>query len=59
MHVFRDPKTGEVAAGAEDKIRQCNYVVVLTRVEEELDNEETGGYKIIDVRDDRLLDIYS
>lgn len=46
---FRDPKTGEIAEGDENKIEQCGYVAVLTRVEEELDNEETGGWKIIDI----------
>jgi import inner membrane translocase subunit TIM44 len=46
---FRDPKTGEIAEGDENKIEQCGYVAVLTRIEEELDNEETGGWKIIDI----------
>lgn len=46
---FRDPKTGEVVVGDENKIEQCGYVAVMTRIEEELDNEETGGWKIIDV----------
>lgn len=50
MHAFRDPKTGSVVVGADDRIKQCSYVVVMTRLEEELDNEETGGWKIIDVR---------
>lgn len=49
LHAFRDPKSGEVVVGAEDRIRQCSYVVVMTRIEEQLDNEETGGWKIIDV----------
>ena len=49
MHAFRDPKTGSVVVGADDRIKQCSYVVVMTRLEEELDNEETGGWKIIDV----------
>lgn len=46
---FRDPKTGEVAAGDENRIEQCGYVAVMTRLEEELENEETGGWKIIDM----------
>ena len=46
---YRDLKTGEIAVGDENKIEQVGYVAVLTRVEEELDNKETGGWKIIDV----------
>jgi import inner membrane translocase subunit TIM44 len=45
---FRDPKTGEVVIGDENKIEQCGYVMVMTRIEEELDNEETAGWKVID-----------
>lgn len=36
--------------GAEDKVEQCHYAAVVTRVEEELDNELTGGWKIVEVR---------
>lgn len=49
MHCFRDPKTGEVKLGADDRVASCGYVAVLTRLEDELDNPETGGWKIIDV----------
>lgn len=46
---YRDLKTDEIAVGDENKIQQVGYVAVLTRVEEELDNEETGGWKVIDM----------
>ncbi|GAA98361.1 uncharacterized protein L969DRAFT_334238 [Mixia osmundae IAM 14324] len=46
---FRDPKTGEVAAGSEDQIDQCGYVMVMTRIEEELENPITAGWKVIDI----------
>ncbi|GAA5981373.1 hypothetical protein JCM11641_005298 [Rhodosporidiobolus odoratus] len=46
---YRDLKTGEVTVGDENKIEQVGYVAVLTRVEEELDNLETGGWKVIDM----------
>ncbi len=46
---YRDLKTGEITVGDENKIEQVGYVAVLTRVEEELDNEVTGGWKIIDM----------
>ncbi|GAA5866310.1 hypothetical protein JCM8547_000735 [Rhodosporidiobolus lusitaniae] len=46
---YRDLKTNEIAVGDENKIQQVGYVAVLTRVEEELDNPETGGWKVIDM----------
>lgn len=48
MMLFRNAKTGEVVVGAEDKVEQCTYVAVITRLPEELDNEFTGGWKIIE-----------
>ena len=47
---YRDLKTNEITVGDENKIQQVGYVAVLTRVAEELDSEETGGWKVIDVR---------
>lgn len=46
---FRDVKTGEIAQGDENKIEQVGYVAVFTRIEEEVDNPETGGWKVIDM----------
>lgn len=48
--LFRNAKTGEVVVGAENRVEQCNYAAVLTRVEEELADELTGGWKVIEVR---------
>ena len=47
---FTDPKTNEVKAGKSDSADLCRYAMVLTRVDEELDNEITGGWKIVEVR---------
>ncbi|KAI0352354.1 mitochondria import inner membrane translocase TIM44 subunit [Trametes cingulata] len=47
--LFRNVKTGEIVVGAEDRVEQCHYAAVITRVEEELDNELTGGWKIIEM----------
>ncbi|KAI0793942.1 mitochondria import inner membrane translocase TIM44 subunit [Fomes fomentarius] len=47
--LFRNVKTGEIAVGAEDRVEQCHYAAVITRVEEELDNELTGGWKIVEM----------
>ncbi|GAA5904171.1 hypothetical protein JCM6882_003967 [Rhodosporidiobolus microsporus] len=46
---YRDLKTNEITVGDTNKIEQVGYVAVLTRVEEELDNPETGGWKVIDM----------
>lgn len=46
---FKDPKTGEVKAGNEKQPDLCRYAMVLTRVEEELNNEITGGWKVIEL----------
>lgn len=48
--LFRNAKTGEIAVGAENKVEQCTYAAVVTRIPEELDNELTGGWKVIEVR---------
>lgn len=50
MLVFRNAKTAEVVVGAENKVEQCTYVAAITRAPEELDNELTGGWKVIEVR---------
>jgi import inner membrane translocase subunit TIM44 len=47
--MFRNVKTREIAVGADNKVEQCVYVAAITRIEEELDNELTGGWKVIEV----------
>ena len=47
--MFRNAKTGEIAVGADNKVEQCVYIAVLTRLEEELTNDLTGGWKVIEV----------
>lgn len=49
MLLFRNAATREVVVGAENKVEQCTYAAVLTRVETELDNEITGGWKVVEV----------
>lgn len=46
---FKDPKTGETVAGKDSQAELCRYALVLTRVEAELGNEITGGWKIMEV----------
>lgn len=52
---FTDPKTGEVKAGNKSQAEACRYALVLTRDESMLDNEITGGWKIIEVRGSSML----
>ncbi|KAI9449783.1 mitochondria import inner membrane translocase TIM44 subunit [Russula earlei] len=47
--LFRDRKSRDVVVGAEDRVEQCNYAAVVTRVEEEVENELTGGWKVIEM----------
>ncbi|KAF9460516.1 import inner membrane translocase subunit tim44 [Collybia nuda] len=47
--MFRNAKTGEIAVGADNKVEQCTYIAAITRVEEELTNELTGGWKVIEM----------
>ncbi|SPC63268.1 related to TIM44 - mitochondrial inner membrane import receptor subunit [Ustilago sp. UG-2017b] len=46
---FKHPKTGEVQAGNEKQPDLCRYAIVVTRVEEELHNEITGGWKVLEL----------
>jgi import inner membrane translocase subunit TIM44 len=49
MLLFRNAKTREIVVGAEDKVEQCQYAAVITRVKEDLANELTGVWKVIEV----------
>jgi import inner membrane translocase subunit TIM44 len=49
LMLFRNAKSGEIVVGSEDKVEQCHYAAVITRVEEDLNNELTGGWKIVEV----------
>ncbi|KAJ7464611.1 import inner membrane translocase subunit tim44 [Mycena latifolia] len=47
--LFRNAKTREIVVGAEDKVEQCTYIAAVTRIEEELGNELTGGWKVMEM----------
>ncbi|KAJ3548520.1 hypothetical protein NM688_g5286 [Phlebia brevispora] len=49
MLLFRNAKSGEIIVGAEDRVEQCHYAAVVTRVQEELDNDLTGGWKVVEM----------
>jgi hypothetical protein len=49
MLLFRNAKTLEIVVGAENKVEQCHYAAVITRIEDDLANELTGGWKVMEV----------
>ena len=46
---FKNAKTGEVVFGAGDRVEQCHYAAVITSVEDEIENELTAGWKIVEM----------
>lgn len=49
MLLFRNAVSREVVVGAENRVEQCTYAAVITRVAEEMSDEITGGWKVIEV----------
>ncbi|TYJ54333.1 hypothetical protein B9479_004998 [Cryptococcus floricola] len=47
--LFRSARTGQVVVGSEDDVEQCRYAMVVTRLETELENELTGGWKVVEM----------
>ncbi|QLQ80534.1 hypothetical protein HG537_0D05350 [Torulaspora globosa] len=48
IHLYRRAKTGEVAAGHESNIMMSSYAMVFTRDPEQIDDDETEGWKILE-----------
>ncbi|KAL6944793.1 protein translocase subunit [Hanseniaspora osmophila] len=48
IHLYRNVKTGEIAAGTESNIMQSSYAMVLTRDFEKVDDKVTEGWKILE-----------
>lgn len=46
---FKNAKTGEVIVGAEDRVEQCHYAAVIARIEEEIEDELTAGWKVVEM----------
>jgi len=42
---FKNAKSGEVIVGAEDRVEQCHYAAVITRIEDKL----TAGWNIVEM----------
>ncbi|KAL9632072.1 MAG: hypothetical protein Q9164_005540 [Protoblastenia rupestris] len=50
VHVYRNAKTNELAAGMEDKVQQVTYVIGITRVPEDVNNPDTRGWRLIELQ---------
>ncbi|RMZ85847.1 hypothetical protein DV737_g402, partial [Chaetothyriales sp. CBS 132003] len=50
VHVYRNVKTGQLAAGQEDKVQQVTYAIGVTRLPEEVNNAETRGWRMIELQ---------
>ncbi|KAF1984729.1 Tim44-domain-containing protein [Aulographum hederae CBS 113979] len=50
VHVYRDAKTGSLAAGMDDRVQQVTYAIGVTRIPEEVMNKETRGWRLIELQ---------
>ncbi|OAA72808.1 Mitochondrial inner membrane translocase complex, subunit Tim44 [Akanthomyces lecanii RCEF 1005] len=50
VHVYRNAKTNELAAGMEDKVQLVTYAIGVTRVPEDVNNPETRGWRLIEMQ---------
>lgn len=50
VHVYRNVKTNELAAGMEDKVQQVTYAIGVTRIAEDVNNPETRGWRLIELQ---------
>ncbi|KAH6634038.1 hypothetical protein B0J18DRAFT_6695 [Chaetomium sp. MPI-SDFR-AT-0129] len=50
VHVYRKAKTGELAAGMEDKVQLVTYAIGVTRIAEDVNNPETRGWRLIEMQ---------
>jgi import inner membrane translocase subunit TIM44 len=50
VHVYRNAKTNELAAGMEDKVQQVTYAIGVTRIPEDVSNKETRGWRFIELQ---------
>lgn len=50
VHVYRNAKSGELAAGIEDRVQLVTYAIGMTRLPEEVNNPETRGWRMIELQ---------
>ena len=50
VHVYKNAKTGKLAAGMEDKVQLVTYAIGITRIPEDVANPETRGWRLIEMQ---------
>jgi import inner membrane translocase subunit TIM44 len=50
VHVYRNAKTNELAAGMEDRVQLVTYAIGMTRLPDEVNNPETRGWRMIELQ---------
>lgn len=50
VHVYRNSKTGDLAAGMEDRVQLVTYAIGVTRTPEDVSNPETRGWRLIELQ---------
>ncbi|KAI7977434.1 hypothetical protein EIK77_004850 [Talaromyces pinophilus] len=50
VHVYRNAKTNELAAGMEDRVQLVTYAIGVTRIPEDVNNPETRGWRMIELQ---------
>ncbi|KAK1755175.1 mitochondrial import inner membrane translocase [Echria macrotheca] len=50
VHVYRNAKSGKLAAGMEDKVQLVTYAIGITRIAEDVNNPETRGWRLIEMQ---------
>lgn len=50
VHVYRNAKSNELAAGMEDKVQLVTYAIGMTRIPEDVSNPETRGWRLIEMQ---------
>ncbi|KAK4449313.1 mitochondrial import inner membrane translocase [Podospora aff. communis PSN243] len=50
VHVYRNAKTNQLAAGMEDKVQLVTYAIGITRIAEDVNNPETRGWRLIEMQ---------
>ncbi len=50
VHVYRQIKTNELAAGMEDKVQLVTYAIGVTRTPEDVNNPDTRGWRLIELQ---------
>ncbi|KAF3768924.1 hypothetical protein M406DRAFT_62927 [Cryphonectria parasitica EP155] len=50
VHVYRNAKTNQLAAGMEDKVQLVTYAIGITRTPDDVNNPETRGWRLIEMQ---------